>query len=955
VRYRATQFTSDGRPGPSSLRALGSPEVRDAVGLPLTALNSQPKRLALLTFLAIGKPEGCRRDTLLGLFWPELPESRARNALRQALAMLRGALGPDTITGNREDLVVVSPAHLETDAVRFKRLLDEGDVVEALALYRGDFVEGLFVEGCPELDRWIEEQRRHFRQRAAEAAQRAASLAERAGHSTAAVELSVRAVAISPFEEERWRARIALLGRLGRRAEALQCVEDLRALLERELGVGPDRETERLVEQLRYDSPPSPIRASAGSAPVAAPASPPPAPASPAETHAPPAAGWSWRRWLLLGAVSGSVAFTLWPRAGPGTRLDQRLVAIEPFAVLATDTTLLPFGDALAQVVALRFTGEAGPRAVDPALVEACWRKDSSRALPSTLDRARALGAGRALRATLVESGTHLILSGALLSVADGAVIAEGAAEGPEDSLLALVDQFVGQVLGRQAHSGEAFLQDLVTHSPAALRAYLAGLHAYRRGRYNEAVQWFDTAIERDSSFALAALQATFASFWGGSARGGEVNIAWAHRERLPPALRAAVDMFAPSHTWQGGYQSWEAGVAALPLEPFVWQRLGDQLYHEGGFLEINAPARSRAALERAASLDTLLITPLIHLVDWAARTGDASGVERLGRRYLSRDSVGEQADYIRWRIETAGFAASKAGLVWETLGRISLREIIGTAVIDGQGLDSLTRLTVLMRARLMALAPENREAGLAQLYFVALSRGRSEDAALLSREILELQRAEARRKGGDAPVLNPYVQVLSALFGGGSRSLAERSLGTLVRAGAAPPGPDPGGRMMQGYAASALALWFTHEGATDRASAWIARAESIASWPQPPLGQATIAASLAIARAVPGDTAALERLDSLVRTGPLGNLMTEAGAALHLSDLRAAAGDLARARDALRHRRYYQVLPVYISAFLERERRLATALGDTAAANRAARHLAALQHGPQPPVRGSN
>ena len=45
----------------------------------------QPKRLALLAYLAVVGVRGAlRRDTLLGLFWPESSEEEARRALRQA-------------------------------------------------------------------------------------------------------------------------------------------------------------------------------------------------------------------------------------------------------------------------------------------------------------------------------------------------------------------------------------------------------------------------------------------------------------------------------------------------------------------------------------------------------------------------------------------------------------------------------------------------------------------------------------------------------------------------------------------------------------------------------------------------------------------------------------------------------------------------------------------------------
>ena len=54
----------------------------------------QPKRLALLVYLAMAEPRGFhRRDSLLALFWPELPEKRARNALNKTLHFLRSHLG----------------------------------------------------------------------------------------------------------------------------------------------------------------------------------------------------------------------------------------------------------------------------------------------------------------------------------------------------------------------------------------------------------------------------------------------------------------------------------------------------------------------------------------------------------------------------------------------------------------------------------------------------------------------------------------------------------------------------------------------------------------------------------------------------------------------------------------------------------------------------------------------
>ena len=64
------------------------------VGAELRSVLAQPKRLALLGYLAAATPPGPQRpDTLLGLFWPELDDEHARNALSKAVHFLRRVSG----------------------------------------------------------------------------------------------------------------------------------------------------------------------------------------------------------------------------------------------------------------------------------------------------------------------------------------------------------------------------------------------------------------------------------------------------------------------------------------------------------------------------------------------------------------------------------------------------------------------------------------------------------------------------------------------------------------------------------------------------------------------------------------------------------------------------------------------------------------------------------------------
>ena len=67
--------------GPVACRGVAGQEFDDVV--------RSPKRLALLSYLAIAAPRGFhRRDTLLGLLWPESDETHARASLRQTATLI---------------------------------------------------------------------------------------------------------------------------------------------------------------------------------------------------------------------------------------------------------------------------------------------------------------------------------------------------------------------------------------------------------------------------------------------------------------------------------------------------------------------------------------------------------------------------------------------------------------------------------------------------------------------------------------------------------------------------------------------------------------------------------------------------------------------------------------------------------------------------------------------------
>ena len=82
------------------LTTLGAIDLRDRLGRPVREVLSQPKRIALLIHLVLeGRRGPVARDRLCAMFWPESDETRARNALSQAVYHLRQSIGPDLLVG----------------------------------------------------------------------------------------------------------------------------------------------------------------------------------------------------------------------------------------------------------------------------------------------------------------------------------------------------------------------------------------------------------------------------------------------------------------------------------------------------------------------------------------------------------------------------------------------------------------------------------------------------------------------------------------------------------------------------------------------------------------------------------------------------------------------------------------------------------------------------------------
>ena len=237
------------------LRLLGPTELLAADGRVVEEVLAQPKRLGLLAYLAAGRPGTFhRRDTLLAMFWPEVDHQRARDALNQATSFLRRAMGSSAgspLVGRSADELGIDPRNLQCDTSEFVSHLRADRIRDALAIYRGDLLDGFFITGAPAFQDWLDRERAQLRRLAAQAAADSADVHEHERNFTLAICAARRAVDHADLDERLLRRLLQLLDRIGDRGGAVQAYERFARRLATEYETAPAAETLDLIRRIR--------------------------------------------------------------------------------------------------------------------------------------------------------------------------------------------------------------------------------------------------------------------------------------------------------------------------------------------------------------------------------------------------------------------------------------------------------------------------------------------------------------------------------------------------------------------------------------------------------------------------------------------------------------------------------------------------------------------------------
>lgn len=505
------------------LRVLGSVRLQASDGRDVEALVRHVKPTALLAYLGAALPRGPhRRDTLLAMFWPESDTAHARAALSQALYVLRAALGEETIAPRGDGAIGLNAGAVWCDVVAFEAALDAGRPGDALALYSGDLLEGFFVTGAPEFERWLERERARLRERASKGAWALAEERAKAGDTLEAERWARRAAELVPADETVARRLIAFLNRLGDRAAAIRAYEEFASRLAREYELEPSAETQALAAAIRAEEGPVPapqlaLRVVArGDVPATPAGATPPEPSPPRTGRSLPFA--RKRAAAVLALVVGTLLASGWllvrpqlgARSAAGARNPKRL-AVLPFANLGPAENEY-FADGITEEIAARLAAIGRLRVI--GRTSGNRYKRTEKTIPEI---GRELGVGYVLEGSVrsekpPRGQARVRVTLQLVSTADGTRLWAEIYDEPLDEIFRVQSDIAQKVVRAldvtlpdpQRRTVEA----VPTRSLEAYDYYLRG-NGYFYGaldaRYaHAAVQLYEKAVDLDPRFALA-------------------------------------------------------------------------------------------------------------------------------------------------------------------------------------------------------------------------------------------------------------------------------------------------------------------------------------------------------------------------------------------------------------------------------------------------------------------
>ena len=458
------------------------------------------------------------------------------------------------------------------------------------------------------------------------------------------------------------------------------------------------------------------------------------------------------RRTVIAGAVVAVVVivvaglgwYVVTRKGGAGTIVP--IVAVMPFKVSTADRSVQFLREGVMDLIAEELSPIASTHLINSRAVMAAWRRTGG---SETADISMAAAAGVALRvgADRVVTGevtgdaSALTITAMLADATTRRELGRASVQGTADRVPSMVDALVTKLLGVATGGGKQSIASIVSPSPVALRAFLAGQSAFRLGKLADAGRAFSAALDADSTAPLIALRLLEVS----ARRDGEAHderaarIAMQYQSRLPARSYLLMNLLigrgaGRRYTGAEYIATAESWTVAEPDSPDAWAYLGDGYYRYGVAAGINdAERQAERTTTRALMLDSTFAPALQRRPAIYAALHDTAGVRR-SMNSLSNDAASDATDggwliaayELGDSVRLQAYRSRIPAMSWTSLTLVVVAALEGRASID-----DAERAVAVMERRASTTAEHERVNDAA--YNLALNRGQPKRAEAIN------------------------------------------------------------------------------------------------------------------------------------------------------------------------------------------------------------------------------
>lgn len=208
----------------------------------------------LLAYLALTRPRPQSRERLASLLWPDSSDTQGRMSLRSALAMLRRALNDEErgLIVSDNEFVSIAYDRISVDVWELEAFLSKNSadsLARGFSLYSGELLSGLRFESFA-FEQWSETERTRLHALATDAGARLLATLHSQHRLEDCISIGNRLLGLDPLREDVQRTLMRVHVEQGHPAKAIKQYQLCRTMLQQELGVSPELETEKLYQTL---------------------------------------------------------------------------------------------------------------------------------------------------------------------------------------------------------------------------------------------------------------------------------------------------------------------------------------------------------------------------------------------------------------------------------------------------------------------------------------------------------------------------------------------------------------------------------------------------------------------------------------------------------------------------------------------------------------------------------